>query len=150
MPGSSFRRLGAVLAACAVLAAPISAAQADAAVQPAIPPGQGDVILAMLGSGVPLPGDCKLRGVGVEHIVLKATYDCSLGAVVVELSYPTVAEGAEIETDNFALAVLDGSPPEGLVDALRAAVSEHEADFVWVDPAARPAENSRDEDVAAP
>jgi hypothetical protein len=132
------------------LAAPFRAALADAAAEPAIPPGQADLMLDMLGRGSELPGDCKLQGVGVEYTIAKAIYDCSLGEVVVELSYPTAAEPAEVETDRFALAVLDGSPPEGLLDAVRAVVAEHEADFVWVNPAGRPAEGPRDEDVAVP
>lgn len=140
MTRSFFRRVFPLLAACALLAAPVLAIVDEAPQGPAIPPNQEDVMLAMLGGGAKLPGGCELKGAGVEYTVIKATYGCELGDVVVELSYPLVEDPADVETDAFALEVLEGSPPEGFADALTALIREREADFVWVNPAAQPAE----------
>ncbi len=93
-------------------------------------------MLEMLGHGAELPEGCKLDSAGVEYTVIKAKYRCEFGKVAIELAYPTADDPAEVETDSFRVAILEGSPPQGFLDALTAVIREHEAEFVWVDPAA--------------
>jgi len=58
-----------------------------------IPPGQEELIGAMLGNGTALPGDCKLVTGSIEKTIVKARYACPSGEVVVELAHPAAAPG---------------------------------------------------------
>jgi hypothetical protein len=122
------------LGAC--LAAPLRATDdGGAASGPAIPPGQEELLLAMLGRGASLPDRCTLSDGQIDHTVVKATYTCPLGDVVVDLSHPDQAPENATETERFALVVDSGSPPESLLDALAANVRRREGEFEWLWPA---------------
>lgn len=124
------------LAAAAVLAAAAQATdQLEVAPTAVIPPGQEALLLAMLGRGVALPESCALSDGRILRSVVKATYACPLGAVVVELAHPDDAGDAAATTQQFALRVESGSPPESLLDALTASVRAQEDQFQWVRPA---------------
>ena len=67
----------------ALLLAIVLEAESPAAGEPVIPPGQDDLLAAMLGTGATLPGDCKLAGGQVHYATVNATYTCPGGQVVV-------------------------------------------------------------------
>lgn len=102
---------------------------------PVIPPGQEELLLAMLGRGAALPDGCALADGRIEHTTLEATYTCALGDVVVRLAHPSGAPATATRTERFALAIDSGSPPVSLIDALAARVRAREAEFTWLWPA---------------
>src|SRR5438067_326947 len=92
---------GIVLAAasCALLAASVVTADDDYPTgEPAIPPGQEQLVAGMLGRGMALP-QCTLISGSVEYTVIKATYHCLGGGVVaLELGHPRTAAITSIQT----------------------------------------------------
>jgi len=115
-----FALLPLLLASMTAASVHVSAAVAeDAAARNAVvPAGQEELLAQMLGKGETLPGDCKLSAGQVEYKTVKATYACSSGNVVFELSHPSQAAGDAERTDRFALTLQSGSPPDGFVPAL--------------------------------
>ncbi len=106
-----------------------------------IPPGQEELVGAMLGNGVTLPGDCKLAAGAIEKTSIKATYACPSGDVVVELTHPATAPTNATRTEKFALRVERGTPPVDLQSALLSRIHERERQFRWtVYPASTPTE----------
>src|ERR1051326_4557655 len=91
-----------------------------------IPAGQEELLGAMLGSNSPLPGDCRLETGDVEKMIVKATYKCPSGDVVVELGHPAAAPAGATRTDKFALRVTQGTPPPDFQSALLARIRERE------------------------
>ena len=121
--------LAAVL--CALLAASVVAADDDYPTgDPAIPPGEEEVIASMLGRGLALQY-CTLASGGVDYTVIKATYDCLGGAVTLELGHPRNATVTSTQTAQFAVTVQSGSPPPGFQDALASLIRSHEQNFEW-------------------
>ena len=51
--------------------------------------------------------------------------------MVFELSHPSKAPAGATKTARFAIALVSGSPPAGMVDALAAHIRAHETAFVW-------------------
>ncbi len=101
---------------------------------PGIPPGQEELLLEMLGKGAALPGGCEVKDVGIVYTVIEAHYACRHGEVVLELTHSSEAYDTDTQTADFAIAVLDGSPPPTLVDVLSLRVQEREGAFEWVIP----------------
>ena len=96
-----------------------------------IPPGQEELVGAMLGSGVALPGDCKLVSGAIEKTVVKATYACTRGEVIVELAHPDAAPRDATRTEKLALRIERGTPPPDLESALLSRIRERESQFRW-------------------
>jgi hypothetical protein len=96
-----------------------------------IPPGEEELLGAMLGSGAQLPDGCALADGQVEHDVVRATYHCPDGDVVIQLSHPSVGDPQAIRTKRFALSVISGTPPGHLIGAVEALIRSKEADFKW-------------------
>jgi hypothetical protein len=96
-----------------------------------IPPGQEALIGAMLGSDVVLPGNCKLASGNVEKNVITATYACSSGEVVVDLTHPSAAPPDATHTEKFALRVERGTAPPDLQSVLLSRIRERESQFRW-------------------
>ena len=96
-----------------------------------ISPGQEELLGAMLGKDSTLPGDCKLAGGSIEKTIVKATYACPSGEVVVELEHPAAAPADATRTDKFALHIERGTPPPGLQNALLSRIRERETQFHW-------------------
>ncbi len=113
-----------------------SAAVEEAPPAPGIPPGQEDLLLAMLGKGAQLPDGCKLGDGRVEYTFAEVGYACRFGEVVVELTHASQARAGDTETEYFAIAVIDGSPPESFTDWLAQRVYDREEDFEWLMPEA--------------
>jgi hypothetical protein len=135
-------RTTAVLAALALTLGSIATATRVAADQdgeaatdlgePAIGPGQEELVAGMLGKGATLPGACELTDGHTEYSVVTATYVCGgLGVVVLELIHPRHAAPSTTQTEHFAIAVESGSPPESLTDAIAALIRARESDFEW-------------------
>ncbi len=129
-----FTRFKAMLAA-ALLVSAFCSFPLFAADGPAIPPGQEDLLLEMLGKGKTLPGGCTLDNGQVDYTVVEATYKCRLGEVVVELAHFSEAGDTDLQTEQFAIAILEGSAPASLRESLSAMILAREGDFDWVDPA---------------
>jgi hypothetical protein len=96
-----------------------------------IPPGQEEVLGAILGKDGGLPGNCTLSAGDVEKNVVKATYACPKGDVVVELSHPDVAPASATRTQKFGVRMASGTPPPDFQDGLLARIRERETDFRW-------------------
>jgi len=99
---------------------------------PVVPTGQDELIADMLGRGATLPGGCKFDAGDVNGSVIRSTYTCPSGNVVLELRHPTKAPPGALRTDQFAITVHAGSPPAGLQDALAALIRTREATFKWL------------------
>jgi len=138
--------LAPVLGLYACVAAAALAADADAPPpptgddadleQPAIPPNQEALLGEMLGKDTQLPAGCTLSSGDVEHTLVKATYACPSGDVVIQLAHPGLADHPLVSTDRFALTVLSGTPPPDLPNAIAGLIRAHEAAFVWKVPTA--------------
>lgn len=148
----------ASLACTAVLVGPVALwAQAPTAkpneygdlTEPAIPPGQEELLAAMLGKGAALASGCKLTDGAIEHTLVRATYACPGGEVVLQAGHPSVAKGALVTTAHFALTTLSGTPPAALPGELSALIKAREAEFVWQMPPARGAPWARIAAIAA-
>jgi MYXO-CTERM domain-containing protein len=96
-----------------------------------IPPGQEELVGAMLGSDVALPGDCRLVSGNLEKTTIKATYACPSGDVVVELIHPAAAPTDAVRTEKFALRVERGTAPADFQSVLLSRIREREGQFRW-------------------
>ena len=109
-------------------------AEADAAAEgPAIPPGQENLLLDILGPGAPLP-DCELVDGQVNYTVITLTYACSSGEIEYQLAHRSKGGRGATPTDQFAITLKSGSPPRGFGDALISLVRARESEFEWVWP----------------
>jgi len=97
---------------------------------PAIPPGEEELIASMLGRGMALH-DCTLISGGVEYTTIKATYDCPGGEVTLQLDHRRNATATSTQTGQFAITVQSGSPPLGFGDALTSLIRTQEDHFQW-------------------
>jgi hypothetical protein len=97
-----------------------------------IPPGQEDLIGAMLGNGVALPGDCKLVSGNIQKTTVKATYTCASGEVIAELAHPAAAPADATRTEKLALRIERGTAPPELQSVLLSRIRERESQFRWI------------------
>jgi MYXO-CTERM domain-containing protein len=95
-----------------------------------IPPGQEELVGAMLGSGVALPGDCRLVSGNLEKTIVKATYACPSGDVVVELTHPSPRRQCRAYGEVRA-RVERGTAPADLQSVLLSRIRERESQFNW-------------------
>jgi hypothetical protein len=98
--------------------------------EPLIRPGQEEVIARMLGRGELLPGSCKLADGQITGII-SATYSCANGRPRLQLVHPSRARDDALRTREFAIVLLEGSPPPGLLDAVAGHVRGNEREFEW-------------------
>ncbi len=127
-----------------LMAAPVAKADQGHAV----PPGQEDLVAEMLGRGEAL-GGCELTQVDMHPRAIEGTYRCEEvhEGVVVVLEYPSTDPRATFSTLKFAVSAR-GPAPDGLLDALRRRILEHEAGWHWLAaddslPAATPPADAR-------
>ena len=109
---------------------PVFAEQGATADEPAIPPGQEDLLLDMLGHGAAL-ADCVLVDGQVKYTIINATYACSGGDIEYRLTHRSEAQPGTTATDQFALELTSGTPPRGFEEALVSVVRSKEAEFEW-------------------
>ena len=128
---------------CALLAAPLVAADDD----PVIPPGEEELIGTMLGKGTALD-HCALISGGVEYTTIKASYRCLGGEVRLELANLRNARASSTQTGQFAITVKSGSPPPGFRHALAALVRSQEDKFEWSWPESAAQDENADEGAA--
>jgi len=107
------------------------AAENEGPAEPVIPAGQEELLAAMLGKGAALPGGCKLDAGDVDRSSIKATYACSEGNVVFQLTHPSNAPAKATHTTHFAITLLSGTPPAGLAEAVEQLVRSREGTFEW-------------------
>ena len=126
------RGVGLAALVCALLAASLVAADDDdnPGGDPAIPPGEEELIGAMLGRGMALH-QCALVSGDVEYTTIKATYRCLGGEVALELAHVGSARASSTQTRQFAITVKRGSPPPGFRRDLAALVRSSEGNFEW-------------------
>jgi len=122
-------RLAAILLAWVWFCAPSAIAADDG--YAVIPAGQEEIIADALGRGAELPGSCSFTGGSIDRSVVRATYTCAAGQLVVELHHPTAAPSAATHTARFAISVSSGAAPGGFIDALAQRLRAREADFRW-------------------
>jgi len=96
----------------------------------------------MLGKDGGLPGGCTLTTGDVEKTIVKATYACPQGDVVVELTHPGAAPAGATHTQKFGVRVASGTPPPDFQNALLARIRERETDFSWSVPPRPPGQPS--------
>jgi hypothetical protein len=117
-----------------LLLRPVSAAAAEPSPvldDPVIPAGHEQLLAAMLGKGVQLPGGCTLVSGEIEYSIVVATYSCPWGEVVLELGHSSNATPTSILTEKFALTLQSGSAPEAFGEALAQLIRSREAAFQW-------------------
>jgi hypothetical protein len=126
------RAAGATTTLCALLLAPVVVAQNGAADadEPAIPPGQEELLADMLGQGATLP-ECDLVDGQANYTTITATYACPNGEVVFTLAHRSQGGRSATPTERFAITLQSGSPPHGFADALVSRVRSREGDFEW-------------------
>jgi hypothetical protein len=105
---------------------------------PVVPPGQEKLLANMLGLGATLPGSCTFAGGQADGPVVRGTYDCATGEIVIELLHPSKAPWRSVRTDQFALTVLRGSPAPEFLQALQSRIRSQEAAFEWKLPSPPP------------
>lgn len=99
-----------------------------------VPPGKEELLADMLGRGAALPGRCTFASGSIEHAVVRGRYDCPAGGVVLELRHPDTAPADVPRTGKFAIVLLSGAPPAGLVEALQSRLRTGEGAFEWLVP----------------
>jgi hypothetical protein len=104
---------------------------------PAIPPGQENLLLDMLGAGAGLPG-CELIDGQVKYTTIKATYSCGEREIEYELAHRSKAGPDATTTDQFAVTLLSGEPPRDFADALISLIRSREGEFDWYWPGDNP------------
>jgi len=102
---------------------------------PAIPPGQEELIAAMLGQGAALPDGCSLVSGTAAYNTITARYSCRGDEIEFALVHPMRAGEEDVQTENFAIAQRSGAADNKLTDALVALVRSKEANFEWIWPA---------------
>ena len=134
--GRCVGRAAAAIVLCALLFAPVFAAEDEASApdSPGIPPGQEELLGTMLGVGATLPGDCKLASAEVQYAIVNATYSCPGGGAVFQLVHPSMAPATAIQTASFAITLQSGSPPRSLTDKLVSLLRSREDSFEWTWP----------------
>jgi hypothetical protein len=100
--------------------------------EPVVPPGQDELLSAMLGHGAALPDGCKFAGGGADGPLIRSTYTCPSGEVVYHIVYPDNATETATQTERFAIMVESGAPPTTLVDALASLMQAREGEFEWL------------------
>lgn len=100
----------------------------------AIPAGQEELVLTMLGRGEKLPDGCELSGVKIDISVILASFACEAGPAMLKLEHPSASKQANAQTEMFALSPGDGSAAPALIDAIATNVRLHEAQFRWITP----------------
>ncbi len=123
------RQVGYALVLSVLLVGPAGAAD-----DPVIAPGQDDLLATMLARGETLAEGCKLAAGLAESRSVRATYACPWGDVVLMLRHPDRAGERALQTEQFAIEVEQGSPPESVVAALASRIRASEAAFQWTAP----------------
>ena len=113
---------------------------APAVGQAVIPPGQEDLLAAMLGRGAELPEACGFTAGQIELNVVRGVYSCPGGEVVIELRHPSAAPREASRTEKIAIVTVRGTPPDALLAALKERVRQREGAFEWLTPTAPHAE----------
>lgn len=108
--------------------------RADTASPYAIPAGQEELILTMLGRGKELPDGCELANVSVNVSLIVASYRCSGQTVTLELEHPSVAKRSARKTAAFSISPGEGQPSKALVETVAASLQRHEEQFRWIRP----------------
>src|SRR5690349_90365 len=93
-----------------------------------IPPGQEELLAAMLGKGAQLPDGCALGDGSIDGDAVRVTYHCPSGDVVLQLSHPSTRTLQSTVTNRFALTVLSGSPRRDLLAAIEALIRARESE----------------------
>jgi hypothetical protein len=96
-----------------------------------IPPGQDELLAAMLGSDAVLPGGCRFVDGSAQGSMVAAEYACGDGTVTLEWRHPDDAPAGALRTERFAIVPRAGAPPPGLLEALAALTRAREEEFHW-------------------
>lgn len=107
---------------------------APAIEQPVIPPGQEDLLAAMLGRGAELPAGCGFTAGQIERSIVRGVYVCPEGEVTIELRHPSAAPRDASRTEKIAIVTVRGTPPTALLAALQERVGQREGAFEWLTP----------------
>lgn len=112
-----------------LLAAPhLATADSGEAVFPA---GQEEIVADALGRAVILPGGCSFSAGNIDRSVVRATYDCQDGQLVVALYHPDAAPSAPTRSERFAIVVESGTAPAGFIEALTQRIRSRESELQW-------------------
>lgn len=97
----------------------------------AIPSGQEELMLDMLGRGAELPDGCELSGITTAREVIVATYSCGERRPVLELRHSETALDEGLRTTKFVVRA-DGDSVPSLLPAVAPIIERHEASFQWM------------------
>lgn len=128
--GRRIRGSAACAAFCLALVGASLAAADDN--EPVVPPGQDNLLAAMLGRGLQLPDGCAFGNGVADGAVVRVSYACPYGDVVFALVHPTSPWASDVQTDRFALTLQNGTPSDALVGALMSLIRAREGAFQWI------------------
>jgi hypothetical protein len=100
--------------------------------EPVVPPGQDNLLAAMLGRGLQLPDGCAFGNGVADGAVVRVSYVCPYGEVVFALVHPTSPWATEVQTDRFALTLQSGAASDALVASLMSLIRAREGAFQWI------------------
>ena len=121
-------------AACAAFCMVVFGASLVAAddTEPVVPPGQDNLLAAMLGRGLQLPDGCAFGNGVADGAVVRVSYACPYGDVVFALVHPSSPWASDVQTDRFALTLQSGSASDALVASLMSLIRAREGAFQWI------------------
>lgn len=96
-----------------------------------IRPGQEEIIAGMLARGEVLPGSCRLVSGEIDSAA-RGTYACGESRVTVALVHPSKAPANARRVGYFSIVLIEGSPPDGFLDAIAEHVRRDGPRFEWV------------------
>jgi hypothetical protein len=113
--------------------------------QPAIPPGQEELLLEMVGNDAWLPEGCKFADGRVNYTVVEAKYRCPWGNTVLEFAHVGTAKSPDAQTTQFDISVRKGSAPVNMADVVAEYIRSQEDDFEWTWPGLETSQNAESE-----
>lgn len=108
-----------------------------ASAPPVLQPGQEEPLADLLGRGTLLPDGCRLAGGQISGTVAKVTYQCTAGAVSLELHHPSQRSALPnpvAQTNTFVIVASAGVPSPALLDALTTRLRAGESAIRWSQP----------------
>jgi len=105
-----------------------------------IVPGKEQLLAQMLGLGADLPAECSFAGGDIDRTFVHGKYTCPGGEVVLDVRHVDAGKAPVATTAKFAISIVSGSAPAGLVDAVAAQIRAREAEFEWkwIEPPQKP------------
>lgn len=126
-----WHRLCAAVAGAALAVSLTGPGAASDGGEPAIPPGQEEVLLDVFGKGKDFAG-CRLVDGQAVFTEVVATYKCGSAEATVAAVHRDKGGRESVRTERFAITLQGGSPPPAFMNALVSHVRSREGQFEWL------------------